>query len=139
MSKGRGEDNMEAYLRRHLVRAAQDARVDLTYHPQRSDPYNKSPDFIVDAVVRIELLPQCPVIVKFPLLVEVEAGAGFSGGIEDLNRFVKRSNEGIDPLGPRIELPFVIATEAEAENRRVVDVSLPVRLQIKEIAIPGDE
>lgn len=126
-------------MRRHLARAAQDARVDLTYHPQRSDPYNKSPDFIVDAVVRIELLPQCPVTVRFPLLVEVEAGAGFAGGIEDLDRFVSRSNQGVDPLGPRIELPFIIATEATEDSKRTIDVSLPVRLRVKETPIPGDE
>jgi hypothetical protein len=139
MSKGRGEDRMEAYLRRHLRRAAQDAKVELTYHPQRSDPYNKSPDFIVDVKVRIELFPQCPVIVRFPLLIEVEAGAGFSGGLEDLSRFVERSNHGVDPLGPRIDLPFLIATDVAAGNLRDLEVSLPVTISAKEIALPKGE
>lgn len=138
MSKGRGEDQMEAYLRRHLLRAAEDATVTLEYHPQRSDAYNKSPDFIVDAVVRIELLPNCPVIIKFPILVEVEAGAGFSGGKEDLERFITRSKQGVDPLGPRLELPFIIATEAEAGCVEVRDDALPVRFVIREIPIPDE-
>ncbi|MCB9779743.1 MAG: hypothetical protein H6742_14355 [Alphaproteobacteria bacterium] len=139
MSKGRGEDAMEAYLRRHLQRAAEDATVTLEYHPQRADAYNKSPDFIIDAVVRVELLPNCPVVVRFPILVEVEAGAGFSGGKEDLDRFVARSRRGVDPLGPRIELPFVIATEAEAGCFETRDEELPVRFVIREIAIPDPE
>jgi hypothetical protein len=139
MSKGRGEDRMEAYLRKHLLRAAQDAKVELTYHPQRSDPYNKSPDFIVDVKVRIELLPQCPLIIRFPLLVEVEAGAGFNGGLEDLHRFVERCIQGVDPLGPRIELPFLIATEVEDGRTRDLEVSLPITIRAKEISIPNVE
>lgn len=139
MSKGRGEDRMESYLRRCLQQAAQTATVDLQYHPNRSDPYNKSPDFIVDVVVRVELLPQHPVTLRVPLLVEVEAGDGFSGGLEDLKRYLKRSRDGVDPTGPPIELPFVIATEAEAGNTRRIDAALPVRFEVAEVPIPtGD-
>lgn len=135
MSKGRGEDSMESYLRRVMRTAAEDATVELSFHPQRADPHNKSPDFIVDATITIELFPQCPLVVRVPLLVEVEA-SGYRAGKEDLERFVRRSNQGIDPLGPRIELPFIIATEAAGLGREKLDEVLPVRFAIREIAIP---
>ena len=128
---------MEAYLRRILRMAGENATVELTLHPQRSDAHNKSPDFIVDATIRIELFPQCPVVARVPLLVEVEA-SGYGAGKEDLKRFVMRSRQGVDPLGARIELPFIIATEAAAGNRESREEALPVKLAIREIAIPEE-
>jgi hypothetical protein len=137
MSKGRGEDRMEAFLRKVLRTAGEKATVDLTLHPQRADAHNKSPDFVVDAKIVIELFPQCPVVVQLPILVEVEA-SGFTAGKEDLKRFAIRSREGVDPLGPRIELPFIIATEAAAGNRETQDENLPVRILLREVSIPEE-
>lgn len=137
MSKGRGEDAMEAWLRRVLPIAQQDAVVSLSLHPQRSDPHNKSPDFIVLAEITIELFPQQPVMVRVPLLVEVEA-SGYRAGKDDLFRFIERENRGKNPYGPSIELPFVIATEDGGHAREVYDASQPVRFQIQEIPIPED-
>src|SRR6478672_6795358 len=107
--RGRGEDEMMAYLRRHLAEAERDAVVGLTFHPNRADPYNKSPDFIIDMLISLPLfLYRTPLRFKIPLLIEVEAGAGFNGGIADLERFVSRVKSGVGPGGPPIELPFPI-------------------------------
>ena len=127
---------MSAYLSRIVHAAEERATVRLRVHPQYADEHNKSPDFIVDAEIRIPLFPHLPVIVKVPLLVEVEAGAGFSGGLADLQRFIARSKAGVDPLGARIELPFVIATESASGNERDIEAELPVRFVVKEIPIP---
>jgi hypothetical protein len=109
--RGRGEDEMMAYLRHRIAEAARDAIVELTFHPNRTDVYNKSPDFIVDMVVTLPLFKSSPPLrVKVPLLVEVEAGAGFEARLADLERFVSRTNAGISPVGPPIELPFPVAT-----------------------------
>jgi hypothetical protein len=137
--RGRGEDEMMMYLRRHLAQAERDAVVQLTFHPNRTDPYNKSPDFIVDMLVTLPLFASRPALrFKVPLLVEVEAGAGFGGGLEDLERFVDRVNAGVGPGGPPIELPFPIATEADSGKERDVVRDLPILFRAREIAIPGD-
>ncbi|NUQ72061.1 MAG: hypothetical protein HUU21_00580 [Polyangiaceae bacterium] len=139
MNKGRGEDRMEAFLRRALRAAEWDSTVRLQIHPQHADAHNKSPDFVVDAEIRIPLFPHHPLLVRVPLLVEVEAGAGFSGGLEDLYRFIKRASLNVDPLGARIDLPFIIATEAEAGNELRIEDKLPVRFLAQEIPIPDNE
>ena len=83
--RGRGEDAMMEYLRRELAEAERTAVVELTFHPNRTDAYNKSPDFIVDMVVTIPLFRTGPPLrAKVPLLMEVEAGAGFEAGLVDL-------------------------------------------------------
>jgi hypothetical protein len=134
--RGRGEDEMMAYLRRQLPEVERNAVVELTFHPNRSDPYNKSPDFIVDMVVTLPLFGSgSPLRVKVPLLVEVEA-SGFEGGLADLERFVARARAGTSPVGAPIELPFPIATEANSGKERDVERELPVLFRAYEIAIP---
>lgn len=134
---GRGEDDMMAYLRRRIGEAERSAIVELAFHPNRTDAYNRSPDFIVDMVVTVPLFATSrPLRVKVPLLVEVEAAAGFRGGLEDLDRFVSRTNAGRIPSGPPIELPFPIATEANAGMRRGVIYNLPVLFSASEIPMP---
>jgi hypothetical protein len=135
--RGRGEDEMMVYLRRQIAEAARNAIVELTFHPNRTDVYNKSPDFIGDMVVSVPLFRSVPPLrVKVPLLVEVEAGAGFEGGLDDLERFVSRTNTGVSPVGPPIELPFPIATEANGGKERRIVRNLPVLFLANEIAIP---
>ena len=80
-----------------------------------------------------------PLRVKVPLLVEVEAGAGFEGGLADLDRFVSRTIAGISPVGPPIELPFPIATEASGGKERRIVRNLPVLFLAHEIAIPKND
>jgi hypothetical protein len=58
--RGRGEDEMMVYLRRHLLEAERNAIVELTFHPNRTDAYNKSPDFIADMVVTLPLFRSAP-------------------------------------------------------------------------------
>jgi len=137
--RGRGEDAMMAYLRRELAGVARRSVVELRFHPNRTDAYNKSPDFIVDMTVTVPLFRDGPPLqVKVPLLVEVEAGAGFEAGLKDLERFVERVNKGSVPGGPPIELPFPVATEAEAGKARELVRQLPIAFRAHEIPIPGD-
>jgi hypothetical protein len=134
--RGRGEDAMMEYLRRELAEAERGAVVELTFHPNRTDAYNKSPDFIVDMVVTVPLFRTGPPLrVKVPLLVEVEAGAGFEAGLADLVRFVQRTRVG-HPIDAPIELPFPIATESDSGSVRELVHELPIRFRAYEIAIP---
>jgi hypothetical protein len=133
---GRGEDTMMAYLRRELPHAERGAVVELTFHPNRTDAYNKSPDFIVDMAVTLPLFSSGPPLrVKVPLLVEVEA-TGFEAGIADLERFVERTRAGVIPVGVPIELPFAVATESDGGKSREFVHELPVLFRAHEIAIP---
>ena len=75
--------------------------------------------------------------VKIPLLVEVEAAAGFQAGLEDLERFVARAKAGVSPIGPPIELPLPVATEADNGAERELVRELPVLFRAREIAIPA--
>jgi hypothetical protein len=135
--RGRGEDAMMEYLRRELAEAERSAVVELTFHPNRTDAYNKSPDFIVDMVVTLFLFRTGPPLrVKVPLLVEVEAGAGFEAGLADLVRFVQRTRLGQTPTDAPIELPFPVATESDSGNVRELVHELPIRFRAHEIAIP---
>jgi len=138
--KGRGEDAMMAYLRRELAEAERGAVVELTFHPNRTDAYNKSPDFILDMIVTVPLFRSGPPLrVKVPLLVEVEAGAGFEAGLDDLERFVTRTRAGVSPVGPPLELPFPVATEADSGKARELVRDLPILFRAYEIAIPAGE
>jgi hypothetical protein len=135
--RGRGEDEMMAYLRRHLAQVERDAVVELTFHPNRTDAYNKSPDFIVDMIITLPLFQSASSLkFKIPVLVEVEAGAGFDGGLADLERFVGRVKAGVGPGGPPIELPFPIATEADSGKECTLVRDLPVLFRAREIGIP---
>lgn len=134
--KGRGEDVMVAWLKGRLPEAAETATVRLRLDPKRAAERNKSPDFIVEMTVRVELIPGRWMQVKVPLMVEVEAGAGFSGALEDLERFVTRSNDGSGKQECAIELPFIAATEADAGAVKDVIRQLPVRFKAVEVAIP---
>jgi len=128
---------MMDYLRRELPEAERSAVVELTFHPNRTDPYNRSPDFIVDMVVTVPLFRSGPPLrVKVPLLIEVEAGAGFDGGLADLERFVVRTQAKVSPVGPPVELPFPVATEGEGGRVRELVRQLPVLFRAHEIAIP---
>jgi hypothetical protein len=131
---------MMEYLRWEVQEAERRSIVELTFHPNRTDPYNKSPDFIVDLKVTVPLFRTSrPLQVKVPLLVEVEVGAGFEGGLEDLERFVSRSRAGVDAVGPPIELPFSIATEAGAGKERSLKRELPVLFRAREVVIPSSD
>lgn len=135
--RGRGEDEMMAYLRRRLPEAERSAVVELAFHPNRADAYNRSPDFIVDVIVTLFLFhSEPPLRLKLPLLIEVEAGAGFEAGLADLERFVTRVKAGVGPTGPPIELPFPVATEAASGSERDLTRELPVRFRAREIPIP---
>ena len=138
--RGRGEDQMMAYLRRRLPEVERSAIVELSFHPNRTDAYNKSPDFIVDVTVTLPLFhSEPPLRVKLPLLLEVEAGAGFEAGLTDLERFVTRVKANVGPAGPPIELPFCVATEAVGGGERDLTRELPIRFRAHEISIPkGD-
>jgi hypothetical protein len=136
--RGRGEDDMMEYLRRELPEAERNAVVELTFHPNRTDAFNKSPDFIVDMVVTVPLFRSGPPLrVKVPLLVEVEAGAGFEAGIADLERFVERTRTGVNPVSLPIELPFPVATESDGGKMRELVREVPILFRAHEIAIPN--
>lgn len=134
--KGRGEDAMAAWLQPRLQAAMQDATVALRLHPQREAESNKSPDFILEMEVRVPLFDGWPLVVKVPILVEVEAAAGFDGALMDLERFVSRSVDGSGRQASAIALPFVVATGAAAGQRMEIVRQLPVQFQAVEIAIP---
>jgi len=135
--RGRGEDEMMVYLRRRLPGVARNSVVELAFHPNRTDAYNKSPDFIVDMVVTLPLFrSEPPLRVKVPLLVEVEAGAGFEAGLEDLERFVTRAKTGVSPIGPPIELPFSVATNEGSGIEQELVRDLPVLFCARQVAIP---
>lgn len=134
--KGRGEDRTAAWLKARLQRAELDATVELRLDPQRSAPGNQSPDFVVQVEVRLPLFDGHIAVLRAPILVEVEAGAGFEGALHDLERFAARSATGAQP--PLVELPFVAVTgRAEGRAREVVR-TLPVRFAAVEVAIPDD-
>ena len=134
--KGRGEDETAAWLRARLQRAELDASVELRYDPKRSAEGNKCPDFMVEVEVRLPLFDGHIVVLRAPILIEVEAGAGFEGALQDLDRFAERSADGSGRQAPAIELPFIAATErAEGQMREVVHM-LPVRFSAVEVAIP---
>jgi hypothetical protein len=138
--KGRGEDTVLAYIRRELKEAERKAIVKLTTHPNRSDRYNKSPDFIVDLEIIIPLFRAShPLRVKVPLLIEVEAGAGFEAGLLDLKRYVTRVADDRAHSGPPIELPFPVATEANGGGQRELVQTLPVKFVAFEMPIPDLE
>jgi len=132
--KGRGEDAMAAWLRSRLQRAELDATVRLRLDPKRSATRSKSPDFVVEAEIRVPLFDGRVVVLRAPILVEVEAGAGFDGALVDLERFAERSADGTQP--PAIELPFIAATEEAGGREREVVRMLPVRFRAVEIALP---
>jgi hypothetical protein len=134
--KGRGEDRTAAWLKARLQRAALDATVELRLDPQRSASGNQSPDFVVQVEVRLPLFDGHIAVLRAPILVEVEAGAGFDGALQDLERFAARSAAG--EQAPLVELPFVAATgRAEGHAREVVRM-LPVRFAAVEVAIPDE-
>lgn len=135
--RGQGEDEMMAYIRRRLGEVERSAVVELSFHPNRTDAYNKSPDFIVDVTITLPFFQsEVPLRIKIPLLVEVEAAAGFNAGLEDLDRFVTRVNAGVDPTGPPIELPFPIATAEAGNKERELVCQLPIRFRAREVGIP---
>jgi len=131
--KGRGEDRMAAWLKERLPRAELDATIRLKYVPNRAATTNQSPDFLVELEVRIPLFPETPLVVRVPLLVEVEAGAGFETALLDLERFVERSTDGSGRQPPVVELPFVAATESGGDRRLEVVRVLPVRFTAVEV------
>lgn len=136
--KGRGEDRTAAWLRSRLQRAELDATVALRYEPKRSAERNQSPDFVIEVEVRLPLFDGHTVVIRAPILIEVEAGAGFEGALQDLERFVERSVDGSGRQAPVIELPFLVATErAEGQKRELVRM-LPVRFSAIEVAIPEE-
>lgn len=137
--KGRGEDAFAAWLQPRMQAAMQDATVHLRLHPQREAELNKSPDFIIELEVRVPLFDGWPLVVQVPILVEVEAGAGFEGAVQDLERFVDRSTDGSGRQAPVIKLPFVVATEANAHNRAEYVRILPVRFEAVEVGLAGTE
>lgn len=134
--KGRGEDAFAAWLQPRLQAAMQDATVHLRLHPQREAELNKSPDFVLELEVRIPLFEGRPLVVQVPILVEVEAGGGFAGGMQDLERFVERSTNGSGRQAPLMEVPFVVATEADAGNQAELVRQLPVRFVAIEVPWP---
>ena len=135
--KGRGEDAVLAHIKRELREAERQATIKLAPHPNRSDRHNKSPDFIVELEVTIPLFPAArPLRVKVPLLIEVEAGAGFEAGLQDLERYVARAATDRSPTGPPIMLPFPIATEANLRKHRELVRTLPIKFVAFEMAIP---
>lgn len=135
--KGRGEDTMAAWLQSRLPSAMQDATVHLRLHPQRSAETNQSPDFILQLEVRVPLFDGVPLVVLVPILVEVEAGAGFENALLDLERYVERSIDGSGRQPVAISLPFVAATQAGARNRVEIVRQLPVRFDVVEVVVPG--
>ena len=137
--KGRGEDAMAAWLQPRLQAAMQDATVTLRLHPQREAESNTSPDFVLEMEVRVPLFDGVPLVVKVPILLEVEAGAGFEGALMDLERYVTRSVDGSGRQPPAISLPFIVATEAAAANRLEVVRQLPVQFSAVELPIPSPQ
>ena len=127
---------MVAWLKGRLPEAEHTANVRLRLDPKRAAEKNKSPDFIVEMTVRVELIPGRWMEVRVPLMVEVEAGAGFTGALEDLERFVTRSTDGSGKQDCAIELPFVAATEADRGATKDIVRQLPVRFKAVEVAIP---
>ena len=137
--KGRGEDETAAWLRSRLARAELDATVELRYDPKRSAEGNKCPDFVVEVEVRLPIFDGHIVVLRAPILIEVEAGAGMEEALQDLERFVERSADGSGRQAPVIDLPFLAATgRAEGQTREVVRM-LPVRFSAVEVALPGRE
>lgn len=141
MSKGRGEDRVSDWLRRSLLRAEQNSTVRLVLHPQHADPTNRCPDFVVEAEVRVPLFPHHAVRVRVPLLIEVEAGMGFEGAREDLEKYLVRTVRAVESgvSAAPITLVFVVATEADAGQHAEVDAMLPVRFEAVEVPIPEEE
>ena len=137
MSKGRGEDRMAAWLKSQRQRAERDATVTLRYDPKRAAAGNQCPDFIIEMEVKVPLFDRHVVVVRAPILIEVEAGAGLEGALADLDRFVDRSTDGSGRQAPAIELPFVAATLRDGEQRTETVRTLPVRFRAVEIALPG--
>jgi len=135
--KGRGEDGTAAWLKARLQRAELDATVELRYAPKRSAEGNKCPDFIVEVEVRLPLFDGHIVVLRAPILIEVEAGAGFEGALQDLDRFAERGADGSGRQAPVIELPFLAATKRAGGQVREVVRMLPVRFSAVEVAIPG--
>lgn len=134
--KGRGEDRTAAWLKSRLQRAELDATVELRYQPRRSAEGNQSPDFVIEVEVRVPLFDGHIAVLRAPILIEVEAGAGLSGALQDLERFVARSGDGSGRQAPAIELPFVAATGRAGGAAREVVRMLPVRFSAVEVALP---
>ncbi len=135
--KGRGEDALAAFLRRHLRRAELASSVELRCDPQRSAGENQSPDFIVHAEVRVPLFDGHVAVIEAPIFVELEAGGGFEAGLCDLERFVLRSTDGSRRQASVVALPFVVVTEAGGQRSRSLERVLPVRLQVTEVPAPA--
>src|SRR6266702_5511570 len=133
--KGQGEDRTAAWLKNNLRTAERQAVVRLRLDPKRAAAGNKSPDFIIEMEVRLPLFNGEVVVVRAPVMVEVEALAGFGGALQDLERFVERSNDGSKRQPPAIELPFVCVTES-GDHRAEKICSLPVRFVASEARIP---
>lgn len=136
--KGRGEDEMAAWLKARLQRAELDATVTLCLEPKRSAGRNQSPDFVVQVEVRVPLFEGHIAVLRAPILIEVEAGAGLEGALQDLERFAERSVDGSGRQGPVIELPFVAATGRSGGERRQLVRQLPVRFTAVELAMPQE-
>jgi hypothetical protein len=136
--KGRGEDETAAWLKARLQRAELDATVSLRLEPKRSAERNQSPDFVVHVEVRVPLFEGHIAVLRAPILVEVEAGAGLEGALQDLERFVERSLDGSGRQEPVIELPFVAATGRGEGKRRQVVRPLPVRFTAVELVLPQE-
>jgi hypothetical protein len=105
--------------------------------PFGTDTYNESPDFIVDMVVTLPMLPSQPALkVKVPLLVEIETAAGFEAGLADLQRFVIRAQIGVVREGRLSRCPFSVATDQDGGRQQEVTYALLVLFRAHEIAIP---
>jgi hypothetical protein len=134
--KGRGEDQLAAFLRQNLRRAELGASVELRFDPQRAATGNKSPDFLIHAEIRVPVFDGQVAVIEAPILVELEAGSGFEAGLADLERFVERSTDGSRRQRAVITLPFVVLTEAGLARTRSLERVLPVRLQVSEALAP---
>ena len=82
------------------------------------------------------LLPGLPLLLRVPVLIEVEACAGLDEAMADLERFVERSVDGSGRQGHAIELPFVALTGRGADGRARVVRQLPVRFVVVEAPLP---
>lgn len=133
--KGRGEDAVAAWLHQRLDAAALDATVELRLHPQRASDANACPDFLLQVVVRVPLLPGRPLVLRLPVLLEVEACSDLDAALADLERFVERSVDGSGRQPPAIELPFVALTGIGGGKPAPLVRQLPVRFVVVEVAV----
>ncbi len=130
---GFGEEEIKAYIGRELAEAEERSTVSLRLHPQRTDPYNKSPDFLVELEVSVPLFDGTPLKARVPILIEVEYEGGVSDGLKDLVRFVDRAVRGLDPTGPPIRIPMAIVTRDGAGVSKSLPYQLPVMVEVREV------